>query len=100
LNFPFVCFFIPTNILTLPKEKGKPLEIGRSNDCPFSLYSFQIVIVNNMSSIGFGDYLIAIVIFLGLWYALRSVFWWYYGTKKTHKMLEEIIAELKKKNEQ
>jgi hypothetical protein len=53
--------------------------------------------LNNMSSIGF-DFLI--VIFAGLWYALGSVFWRYYTTKKTLKMLEEIIAELKKKNEQ
>jgi hypothetical protein len=50
--------------------------------------------------IGLGDYFIAIVSFLGFWYALGSIFWRYYTTTKTFKMLEEIIAELKKKNEQ
>ncbi len=41
-------------------------------------------------------YLVALFIFIGVWVLLRPVVWWYYGTKETHRLLSEILAELKK----
>jgi hypothetical protein len=49
-----------------------------------------------MDTISYGDYLVAFVIIIGVWVLLRPIVWWYYGTKKTHRLLSELLAELKK----
>jgi hypothetical protein len=53
-----------------------------------------------MDSFAWGDFLMYLLIFIGVWVLLRPIVWWYYGTKETHRLLSEILAELKKKNEQ
>jgi hypothetical protein len=53
-----------------------------------------------MDSYALGDFVFYLLIVIVIWVLLRPVVWWYYGTKETHRLLSEILAELKKKNEQ
>jgi hypothetical protein len=49
-----------------------------------------------MNSFAWGDFIMYFLIFIGVWVLLRPVVWWYYGTKETHRLLSEILAELKR----
>jgi hypothetical protein len=37
-------------------------------------------------------YLLIVIV---VWVLVRPIVWWYYGTKETHRLLSEILAELK-----
>lgn len=53
-----------------------------------------------MNSVSWGDILSSIFfsLLIGslIFVLLRPVVWWYYGTKETHRLLSEILAELKR----
>jgi hypothetical protein len=53
-----------------------------------------------MDSFAWGDFVIYLLIAIGIWVVLRPVVLWYNGTNETHRLLRDILAELKKKNEQ
>ena len=53
-----------------------------------------------MDSFAWGDFVIYLLIAIGIWVVMRPVVLWYNGTNETHRLLRDILAELKKKNEQ
>jgi heme exporter protein D len=53
-----------------------------------------------MDSFAWGDFVIYLLIVIGIWVVLRPVVLWYNGTNETHRLLRDILDELKRKNEQ
>jgi hypothetical protein len=49
-----------------------------------------------MDSFAWGDFVIYLLIAIGIWVVMRPVVLWYNGTSTTHRLLSEILAELKR----
>ena len=53
-----------------------------------------------MESFAWGDFVVYFLIAIGIWVVFRPVVLWYNGTNETHRLLSDILAELKKKKDQ
>jgi len=47
-----------------------------------------------MDSLNFELFVLYLLIVIVVWVLVRPIVWWYYGTKETHRLLSEILAEL------